>query len=244
MTECVSATTPGNKQKKAGLQVNSCFNFNTSTGHLEMELQFTNQSGDAISGFDLMINKNSFGVGTDGSCQSLGITFPAPFETSPVQIVPLKIDKKNADVKNPPKHPFTLQIALKSSLDIFYFNVPCLLHCLINRDAKMTKDEFGKFWGMITAEKTYEIEYSRSDLYKGFTNLPGDVVQCLENNGFVQFQETAQMCFGAKTVNNLPLLFSVEHPHNGDGLKVTYKIPVMPLKPLLVDAINHIFTRK
>ena len=36
--------------------------------------------------------------------------------------------------KAPPKHPFTIQIALKSSLDVFYFTVPCSLHSLISRD--------------------------------------------------------------------------------------------------------------
>ena len=46
-------------------------------------------------------------------------------ETSKIFILPLKIDKKNADLKNPPKAPFSCQIALKSSLDIFYFNVTC-----------------------------------------------------------------------------------------------------------------------
>ena len=116
-----------------------------------MELEFTNQSGGPISGFDLMVNKNSFGVCPDGPCGQQGITYPAPFATSEVQVLPLKIDKKNADVKAPPKHPFQLQVALKSSLDIFYFSVPCLLHCLISREAsmKLSKDEFKKFWEMI-----------------------------------------------------------------------------------------------
>jgi len=85
-----------------------------------------------------MINKNSFGVGPEGICSKLGIVYPAPFETGEIQIVPLKIDKKNADTKSPPKNPFVLQIALKSSLDIFYFNVPCLLHNLIARDQKLS----------------------------------------------------------------------------------------------------------
>ena len=120
-----------------------------------MELEFSNQSGGPITDFDVMINKNSFGVCPSGPCTALGINYPAPFETLAVQTVPLKTDKKNAETKNPPKHPFQLQIALKSSLDVFYFMVPCSLHVLINREpsAQMSKDEFKKFWDMLQNDK-------------------------------------------------------------------------------------------
>lgn len=49
--------------------------------------------------------------------------------------------------------------------------------------------------------------------------------------------------FSAKTVNNLPLLFEVAHPHNGEdkSVCVTYKVPVMPLRLLFEDALKHIF---
>ena len=115
-----------------------------------------------------MINKNSFGISPDAPCSKHGITYPAPFETSPVQVVPLKINKQNADTKSPPKNPFSVQLALKSTLDIFYFSVPCLLHCLINRDVQVTKDEFKKYWDMITADKTFSIEVLEDRIYKGF----------------------------------------------------------------------------
>jgi len=124
-----------------------------------LELQFDNQSGKTLDGFDIMINKNSFGVGPDGQPSKLGITYPDPFQTSDIQKVPLRIDKKNSDTKNPPKHPFTLQIALKSSLDVFYFNVPCLVHNLINWETPMTKEDFKKFWDMIGADKQYSMEF-------------------------------------------------------------------------------------
>ena len=63
--------------------------------------------------------------------------------------MPCVIDKKNLDAKNPPKHPFQVQAALRSSMDIFYFEIKCLLHCLIDQSNTMTPDEFKKFWDMI-----------------------------------------------------------------------------------------------
>lgn len=124
-------------------------NFNTSLQQLEMQLQFMNQSDQGMSDFDMMINKNSFGVGPSGQPKDLGVVYPGPFQTSQVFQIPLKAAKANADTKNPPKAPFQLQVALKSSLDVFYFNVPCLVHNLIAWESKMTQDEFKKFWDMI-----------------------------------------------------------------------------------------------
>ena len=51
------------------------------------------------------------------------------------------------------------------------------------------------------------------------------------------------MFFGAKTVNNLPLMLEVMHPHES-GVQVTYKVPVLPLKSLFEDSIKHIFYKR
>ena len=50
--------------------------------------------------------------------------------------------------------------------------------------------------------------------------------------------------FGAKTVNNLPLLFEVAHPYNNDNkqIEITYKVPVLPLKPLFEANLIYIFS--
>jgi hypothetical protein len=49
--------------------------------------------------------------------------------------------------------------------------------------------------------------------------------------------------FGANTVNNLPLLFEVKVAPDFASAKVLFKVPVMPLKGLLNDAIYHILAR-
>jgi hypothetical protein len=54
------------------------------------------------------------------------------------------------------------------------------------------------------------------------------------------------MYFGAKTVNNLPLLFEVAHPHNNNekAIFITYKVPVLSLKPLFENLLMHIFSER
>ena len=240
--------------------MNAAVNYSSEKKQLLLELEFRNESGGAISDFDVMINKNSFGVMPDGPTSKHSITYPGPFETSDVQFLPLKIDKKNADVKNPPKHPFMLQIALKSTLDIFYFNVPCNLHCLINfaiePAQRLSQEDFRKFWDMIQADKTFYLDASPSGSlkpYQGFKTLPNDMSTCLASNGFnlistnQQGSQTA-LYFGSKTVNNLPLMFEVCVPAQagGDALsfKITYKVPVLPLKPLFEDCLKFLLTER
>lgn len=53
--------------------------------------------------------------------------------------------------------PFTIQVAMKSSYDIYYFEVHCLLHCLVDWENKMTKEEFKKFWEMIPKNNEFSI---------------------------------------------------------------------------------------
>ena len=52
--------------------------------------------------------------------------------------------------------------------------------------------------------------------------------------------------FGAKTINNLPLLLEVAYPIQGqnDKAQVLFKVPVLPLKPLLAEAVEYILGRK
>ncbi len=49
--------------------------------------------------------------------------------------------------------------------------------------------------------------------------------------------------FGAKTINNLPLLIEVAYT-GAKSAQVLYKVPVLPLKPLLAEAVEHILGRK
>ena len=70
----------------------------------------------------------------------------------------------------------------------------------------------------------------------------------MESCGFSNLARVANgqqesLFFGANTVNNLPLLFEVKCTQGEQEAKVIYKVPVLPLKGLLSDAITHILAR-
>lgn len=128
-----------------------------------------------------------------------------------------------------------------------------MLHCLIDKNQPMSKDEFKKFWGMIPKSNESVIQINK--LYAAFTqgdDVAANLIEGLSKNGIVnlaktQKQETGQnmLYFGAKTINNLPLLFEIAHPlpGNNSGVQVLFRVPVLPLQPLLTESINFILSR-
>ena len=55
--------------------------------------------------FDIMFNKNPFGIGIYGMANELTIPEPGSF-TKVIKFLKCTIDKKNLDAKNPPANPF------------------------------------------------------------------------------------------------------------------------------------------
>lgn len=82
--------------------------------------------------------------------------------------VPCVIDKKNADTKNPPKTPFNVQIAMRTSRDVYFFEVPCKVHNLFNPQKDMNQQDFKKYWDTIQPTNQSELKLSYSQLYAGF----------------------------------------------------------------------------
>jgi len=104
---------------------------------LNFGIEMTNMTGQALAqNFDLKFNKNAFAVAVSGATNALTM----PDVNSPsYAVIPCQINKANIDGKNPPTNPFMVQIAMKTGLDVFYFKVPCMLHCLINSSKQITQ---------------------------------------------------------------------------------------------------------
>ena len=85
-------------------------------------------------------------------------------------------------------------------------------------------------------------------MYPGFTQSLDPVQSLIDGmraNGFAYISKTQKSAnqtllqFGAKTINNLPLLMEIGYPAE-NGAMVLFKVPVLPLKPLLEEAISYI----
>ena len=155
-----------------------------------------------------------------------------------------QIGKENADAKNPPKHPFKVQVAMKTSRDVFYFTVPCMVHNLINLSRKMTDAEFEKTWGAITPVNTTELTFSLQSLRREYTESMSGANEAIRA-GMKEslFESLASggdaLSFGAFTVNLLAMTCQVTV---ADEVRVVLKYQVPPLKALLLESVTFILT--
>ncbi|KAH7955778.1 hypothetical protein HPB52_003850 [Rhipicephalus sanguineus] len=125
--------------------------FTRRNGQIFMDMTFSNKAMQAMTGFAIQFNKNSFGLAPAQPLQvqaPLQPNFPAdaslPLSTTgPVQ----KMD------------PLTnLQVAVKNNVDVFYFSCVVPLHVLYVEDGLMDKRVFLATWKDIPAQN--ELQFS------------------------------------------------------------------------------------
>lgn len=126
LREVMTSMTPG-KAGTSGLSVKGHFFLKNKV--LTLGLEVTNNSSSMHNDFDLKFKRNPFGVHVEGAAKKIQIGTPGSTSYGTVECC---IDKQNADTKNPPKSPFLVEIAMKTSIDVYFFSVPCLLHCLFS----------------------------------------------------------------------------------------------------------------
>lgn len=208
-------------------------------------LEITNHTFEPLTNFDIMFDRNPFWLFISGQANKIKV----PASQTVYKRLVCSLNKKNAD-KNSPQFPFYVQIAIKTSLDVFHFRVPCMLHCLI-MPQQMTKDSFKTFWEKIPLHHQSDMQVPT--LYSGYMqrgDLPDAVIEGLTANHFQSLvrvrgnQDTASVLyFGAYTIKNLPLLVEITVPDNRQNFGVLIKYPVSQLQPLLEESIIYILTR-
>lgn len=155
-------------------------------------LEVTNMTPSTMfSDFDLRLNKNAFALNLTGATNALAL--PGPNQTAYAEM-PCTINKTNLDGKNPPKNPFMVQIAMKTSVDVFLFQIPCMLHCLFNSSKQLTEQEYQTNWAKIKDTNVLTMQFAKSQLYGGYANA-GDLIEALAQgvaaSGFTCVSKTA-----------------------------------------------------
>jgi len=57
---------------------------------------------------------------------------------------------------------------MKTSVDVYFFSVPCYLNCLLNSDQPLTIEEAQAFWAKIPQANENSFEIVKSQLYSAF----------------------------------------------------------------------------
>jgi len=240
--------TQASNKGQAGLIVRGRFFIDEQSKQVSIELEVTNKSAQNITEFDLKFNKNSFKLSITGAVNKLqvpqgqvgSVTLPCVFNSASAS-------------SEAPSCPFNVQVAMKTSLGVFIYKVPCMISCLLNTQRQLTLSDYQQFWGKMKEASQNTITIPQSSLYGGYSQSGSDD-QALTNlatglnANFITFVGSAngKSFFGAMTENNLPFLFEVQPcGFSGDKsgvLSVTYRVPVPPVKQLYNEAINFLLT--
>ena len=140
------ATAQAGAKKTSGLQIDA------SVGKLGtkryMFLTITNKTSSVLSQFAIQFNKNSFGLAPSSSSLNVGNGGVLNPNMAVEVSVPLEANKLNSG-QPPSGQSLSIQVAVKTSIDIFYFTVPFDLHAVLegpHADGIVDSDDFAETW--------------------------------------------------------------------------------------------------
>lgn len=140
--------------KGKGLDISGTFS--RKSGQVFMELTLTNRALQAMMGFAIQFNKNSFGLAPS---QPLNVT--APLMPNQSINVSIALAPNSGPVQR--MNPLTnLQVAVKNNVDVFYFSCVVPMHILFTEDGEMEKRTFLATWKDIPVQN--EVQYEITDV--------------------------------------------------------------------------------
>ncbi|KRT78922.1 hypothetical protein AMK59_6580, partial [Oryctes borbonicus] len=216
-------------EKGKGLEIFGTFS--RRSGQMAMDLSFTNKAMQAMNGFAIQFNKNSFGI-APASPLSIGALQPSqtlettlPLNTSgPVQ----RMDPLN-----------NLQVAIKNNVDVFYYACPIPLQIIFSEDGQLEKRFFLTTWKDIPAAN--EVQYTITDL-----KLSSDQIstKMAHNNIFTIAKRTVEgqdmLYQSLKTTNNIWVLLELKIQPGSPTATLSLKTRSVEISPFIYQAYELI----
>merc|ERR1711970_970204 len=218
-------------EKGKGLEISGSWSLRNNV--IQMEMTFNNKAMQAMQGFGIQLNKNSFGLVASqplnipllNAGQTLDISLPMNC-TGPVQ----KMD------------PLTnIQVAIKNNIDIFYFACIAPLHIFFSEDGAMEKKTFLNTWKDIPAAN--EIQYTIENVE---CTSDGISTKMGQNNAFTVAKRTLEgqdMIYQSlKLTNGIWGLVEIKLSPGNPIITLSFKSRVMEIAQAVFqvyDAILH-----
>uniref|UniRef100_A0A0N5AY96 AP complex subunit beta n=1 Tax=Syphacia muris TaxID=451379 RepID=A0A0N5AY96_9BILA len=185
-------------------------------GKIYLDMLFSNKAMQALSGFAIQFNKNSFGLQPAEPLQ-----VPSPLY--PNQSVPVSLMcETHGQVQK--MDPLTnLQIALKNDVGIFYFAVIAPLHIYFVEDGQMDKREFLQLWKEIPEQNELQFTISNNN------RLGADDIcaKLQQNNIFTVARRSVEdqelLYHSIKYTNQIHVLSELRMQHSSQSLTLSLK---------------------
>lgn len=230
----VLPSTQAGQHGQQGFAVSAAFA--RQRGSPTLMMTFSNHSSGPLSGFAIQVNKNPFGFAPKEQLMCPEIQPGSSSEVS-VTMAPGQLLSNT-----PPSSPLLLQVAIKTSLDIFYFHVQFDLSVALVENAALSRDDFTPIWQRVgeAGQKMAMIPMDRpldSELVK--SRMAQDnicyVAQRQLEDGSVALYTSAQ------TSNNCSVLAEVTVSPGSSSLKVAIRTETQVLIPLYEALVSKRF---
>ncbi|KAK9745099.1 Adaptin N terminal region [Popillia japonica] len=186
-------------EKGKGLEIWGTFT--RRSGQMHMDLSFTNKAMQAMNGFAIQFNKNSFGV---APAAPLAIGALQPSQTLETT---LTLNTSGPVQRMDPLN--NLQVAIKNNVDVFYYACPIPIQILFSEEGQLEKRFFLTTWKDIPAAN--EVQYTITDV-----KFTSDQIstKMAHNNIFTIAKRTVEgqdmLYQSLKTTNNIWVLLELK----------------------------------
>ncbi|XP_054168452.1 AP-1 complex subunit beta-1-like [Oppia nitens] len=206
--------------------------FTRRNGQIYMEMTFTNKAMQAMGGFAIQFNKNSFGL---MPAQHLQITTPLHPNIS--SDVSLQLNTMGGVQKMEPLT--NLQVAVKNNVDVFYFSCIVPTHVFCTDDGAMDKRVFLATWKDIPSQN--EVQYVIENVMLNVDQ----VSQKLQSNNIFTIAkrnvEGQDMLYQSlKLTNNIWLLAELKVQPGNPKFTLSLKSRAMDVAPAIFQVYQMI----
>lgn len=203
-------------------------------GSIVLIFKFSNTSAMPINGLMIQVNKNPFGIAPTGALVCPDINPGSTVEAK----LPMQPGTPNLLSNTAPTNPLFLQIAIKNSLDIFYFNVPFELPAVLLENSTVGKDAFTSVWQRVGEGRQHVISGTMPSAMNA-----EDIRKKLEIDNITYVaqrrvdDDTTCVYVSGTTTNNCVLLTELTINRNSMTLRLNTRTETPSLVPLFEAAL-------
>lgn len=220
----------------SGLQIEMAFQ--REGNEIVLEARFTNYSNRELGDWAMQFNVNPFGLALSEALILPDLAHGASKYTK-IPIVTTGTPSTQA-----PTVPCLIQIAVKSSMDVFYFQTPLMFTVVLGENGRLSKDEFKNVWSNGTEGEFAHVINSMHSSFK----TAEDIQKRMENNNvfFIAGRQNENgenvMYYSARACNGFFMLCEIRMISGSAGLRITCKATSNDYIPLFVQAINFLLS--
>jgi len=205
---------------------------------ITLGLKITNLTNSPLTEFDAQIKPNYFGLKIE-AFPPLAIAPNLPTE------IKLVVTNKGQSDNIPPTTPLTLTVGLKNNIDVFYLQVPCMFHVLLEPTGELKQEDFKRLWKEIP--NTNELMFEITNLNPGMRSQDAIKKAFKKNNIFyLAGRQTPAgqqiMYFTAKSIDGTHILAEVTlpSPKSATGCNISCRCLIQSLIPLFLQCSSFI----